>query len=51
MRELPARFVDEARESVAMLLTAMVWSVLSRSAEALAAFRPPAPREFLLLTS
>ena len=38
-------------ESVTTLLTAMVWSVLSSPAEALAAFSPPAPRELLLSTS
>ena len=38
-------------EIVATLLTAMVWSVLSKPAEALAAFNPPAPREFPLWTS
>src|ERR1041385_9448929 len=32
-------------ESVATLLTAIVWSVSSKPAEALAALRPPAPRE------
>ena len=34
-----------------MLLIAMVWSVLSSPAEAVAAFNAPAPREFVLLTS
>ena len=38
-------------ESVAMLLTATVWSVLSRPAEAVTAFNAPAPRELLLWTS
>ena len=34
-----------------MLLTAMVWSVSSKSAEAVGALKPPAPRELVLLTS
>ena len=38
-------------ERVAMLLTAMVWSVLSRPADAVAALNAPAPRELLLWTS
>ena len=38
-------------EMVATLLTATVWSVLSRPAEALTAFSAPAPRELLLWTS
>ncbi len=37
-------------ESVATLLIATVWSVLSSPADALAAFSPPPPREFLLFT-
>ena len=47
----PRVSLTSREESVAMLLTAIVWSVSSRSAEALAALKPPAPREFLLLTS
>lgn len=40
------------REPIAqMLLTAIVWSVLSSPAEADGALNPPAPREFWLLTS
>ena len=34
-------------EKVEMLLAATVWSVSSRSAEAVGALRPPAPRELL----
>ena len=36
--------------SAKMFVTAMVWSVLSNPAEAVAALNAPAPREFVLFT-
>ena len=49
--KLPACFIDRSRGQSHHVADREVWSLLSRSEEAVGALRAPAPRELLALTS